>query len=429
MRFASRFLYGILSIFVALMLAPSVHAQTTYSWTGAASGNWGTTGNWSPATVPGGNANDKAQFGNTARTSITLVAFGDMDVDSLIFLSGAPSYTITLSANSDSSLLNGIINNSAAQQKIILSTAASLNFVGGNAANSLITSAGSLEFDASLGNPTVTNQSGGSIFFANSTAIDGSAATIINAGNALVIVDESTVSIGSLSGAGNIEIFSGLTLGNLGRNDTISGVISDQDDSGALTKTGSGTLILSAANTYTGHTTVQSGTLQVDASLASATTLVDSNAAFASGGSIGDLLAQANSLIIPGNANANSKLSAGRLYCANSPVVRARIGNVGSATHGTYLALSQPLQSAFCPHLHFRFNSADVPLAVGQSYLAVLIQGSTDYTTSNLDFDFASFPGYPQATGTFFIANLGSVSAIYFQPTDLGNEIFKNGFE
>ena len=58
----------------------------------------------------------------------------------------------------------------------------------------------------------------------------------------------------TLTGSGTVEIDTGTT--------TLSGVISG---GGGLTKSGSGTLILSGANTYTGGTTVSSGTLQGNA--------------------------------------------------------------------------------------------------------------------------------------------------------------------
>ena len=58
-------------------------------------------------------------------------------------------------------------------------------------------------------------------------------------------------------------------LADAGTNSNISGVISG---AGALVRTGPGTLTLTAANTYTGSTTVNSGSLIVDGSVASAQT-------------------------------------------------------------------------------------------------------------------------------------------------------------
>ncbi len=75
----------------------------------------------------------------------------------------------------------------------------------------------------------------------------------------LTNVTDPTMPIGSLAGDG-IVLLAGhtLSIGSNNLNTTFSGVI---QDSGALTKAGTGTLTLSSANTYTGATTVSAGTL------------------------------------------------------------------------------------------------------------------------------------------------------------------------
>jgi autotransporter-associated beta strand protein len=78
--------------------------------------------------------------------------------------------------------------------------------------------------------------------------------------------------------------------------DTISGVISG---SGSLDKIGSGTLILTAANTYSGPTDVQEGTLGLRGSLASTVT-VEAGATIGGTGTIGALIANSGATIAPG---------------------------------------------------------------------------------------------------------------------------------
>ena len=78
--------------------------------------------------------------------------------------------------------------------------------------------------------------------------------------------------------------------------DTISGIISG---SGALDKIGSGTLILTAANTYTGPTDVQTGTLGLRGSLASTVT-VELGATLGGTGSVGGLVAKSGATVAPG---------------------------------------------------------------------------------------------------------------------------------
>ena len=72
---------------------------------------------------------------------------------------------------------------------------------------------------------------------------------------------DATDTIQSLSGSGNIQLATGITLTNGdGGNDLISGVISG---AGNFTKAGSGTLTLSGTNTSTGSTTISAGPLQL----------------------------------------------------------------------------------------------------------------------------------------------------------------------
>ena len=94
---------------------------------------------------------------------------------------------------------------------------------------------------------------------------------VINSGTYDV---DATDTIQSLSGSGAVELASGITLttGDSG-DDTISGIVSGD---GSLTKAGSGTLTLSATNTYTGDTTISAGTLTVSGALADTTDVINS---------------------------------------------------------------------------------------------------------------------------------------------------------
>ena len=88
-------------------------------------------------------------------------------------------------------------------------------------------------------------------------------ATALTVASGATYDSDTTDTIGSIAGAGNIEIATGttLTVGGDNTDTTFSGVIS-QD--GNLTKEGSGTLTLTGTNTNTGDLTVDAGGLVLD---------------------------------------------------------------------------------------------------------------------------------------------------------------------
>ncbi len=117
--------------------------------------------------------------------------------------------------------------------------------------------------DASAGQATFVNENGGLIDFFDRATADQ--ATVVNhAGGRLRIRSLTTdgVAIGSVSGAGQVILGAKtLTTGGLGTDTEVSGVISGTG--GSLVKTGSGTLTLSGANTYTGGTALKHGRLDL----------------------------------------------------------------------------------------------------------------------------------------------------------------------
>ena len=92
-----------------------------------------------------------------------------------------------------------------------------------------------------------------------------------------------------------------MTAGGDNSSTTFSGAIQNGGFALGLTKTGSGTLILSGTSTYTGATSVSVGTLQVDGTLGNTTVSVESGATLAGHGTIaGDVTIQNGGVLAPG---------------------------------------------------------------------------------------------------------------------------------
>src|SRR5258708_13754145 len=129
-----------------------------------------------------------------------------------------------------------------------------------------------LEDTSRAGSAAVTTSNGATVqFFANST---GGAAQFITAAGGKVDFSLSTgpagdnkLSAGSIDGGGRYLLGANeLTVGSNNRSTNVSGVIDDGGAGGSLVKVGTGTLILSGSNTYTGATTQIGCTLAVHVS-------------------------------------------------------------------------------------------------------------------------------------------------------------------
>jgi fibronectin-binding autotransporter adhesin len=116
----------------------------------------------------------------------------------------------------------------------------------------------------------VDGSEGGVISFQNQS-IGGMASITLNGNSELDISTHNApgVTVGSLSGTGSVLLGARLlTIGSNNLSTTFDGVI---QDTGSLTKIGSGTFTLTGSSTYTGTTTVSAGTLQVSNNTGSGT--------------------------------------------------------------------------------------------------------------------------------------------------------------
>jgi autotransporter-associated beta strand protein len=311
---AARRLRAILLASSALCVAALPAAAQDATWLNTpGSGDFNNAANWSPATVPGGTAS----FDTSSVTALSFSA--TTNLGGMTFNAGASSYTLTngptggftgqsLQITGAGIAVNGgsatIVNNqdlhfsnsSTAGNATIINdrfmffennssagnaTVINNNFMEvennstlGNA--NFTTSAGAItQFfqSGSAGNATITNN-GQLMFFTNST---GGTAAITNGASGSVLfgigtgpLGDNKISAGSINGGGTFDLGQNeLTVGANNLSTNVTGVISGLG--GSLVKTGTGTLTLSGANTYTGATTVDGGILNISGSIASST--------------------------------------------------------------------------------------------------------------------------------------------------------------
>ncbi len=197
---------------------------------------------------------------------------------------GTTTFGVMLTGTDTASAGNAvIINNSGGTTAFFAATTAGsatiINSLGGivqfgdsggandtaTAASSTIDNSGVVSFNSNTtaGTATITTHSGGNVFFFD-TSGGGGARFITDAGGTVDIsaLTSAGTTAGSIEGAGSYVLGAkNLAVGSNNLSTQVSGVISGAG--GSLTKLGTGTLILSGTNTYTGGTTISAGTLQL----------------------------------------------------------------------------------------------------------------------------------------------------------------------
>ena len=407
LRAAARLWLAVVAL-IGVGAVPALAQNAT--WNAApASNDFDSAGNWTPATVPTGTAT----FGASNITSLTFSALTTFD--GWTFQAGAPSYTFNnaqslgfmgagILGNSNVTVNNTgtvvFLNASTADNATIVnsntvgffntSTAGTANInntgfitfndtssAGASTINSS-TNIGNLQFlnGSTAGNATIVTGTGSSVFFGDQSS-GGMSRQIVNAGGIFdisLVTPVTGFTIGSLEGAGSVRLGRNtLTVGSNGLSTTFSGVIQDGGNNGgigaSLVKTGTGTLVLSGADTYTGSTTVNGGTLEVDGSIASTSNLtVNAGGTLSGTGTVGSTTTtiMSGGTLAPGNAASptgtltiagNLAFQSGALYlvmvtpaAASSSIVGGTAtlnGQVGASfAAGTYVARKYTILTA-----------------------------------------------------------------------------------
>ena len=208
------------------------------------------------------------------------------------------------------------------------------------------------------------------------------------------------VTVGSIEGAG-LHLLGGsqLITGLNNLSTTVSGEISGIG--GSLVKTGSGTLMLSGINSYTGQTIVQAGALIVDGSIApSSLTTVQAGALLGGSGTVGSSTIAGGGTFAPGPSGApgtmtvagNLAFQSGALYLVKvNPTAASTADVTGTAT------LAGTVQANFAPGSYLNRSYTILSAAGGRT-------GTFDaLTTSGLPAGFQPTLTY---TGTAAVLNL-----------------------
>ena len=300
------------------------HAQGA-TWVGGGGGPefglWNAHQNWGEPglAIPTGTA----IFQTHEPTSVT-ISLTDQhpnpptNIGSIQFDAGALAYSFTNNTTFDITS-GGIVNNSASQQTFINNSL--LNFLNSSTAGNTLPS-------------TIVHTTSGGLtsFFDSSTG--GLARFITDSGGKVDIstLTSAGMTSGSIEGAGTYNLGSKQLITGLNNLSTVvSGVIADGGAAGgtggSLIKVGTGTLTVSGANTYTGNTAVNGGTLLVNGTLGSGAVNVSSGAMLGGTGTIGGpVTIQDGGILSPGVSPTPGTLTVGPLTLNSSSILNYKYG-------------------------------------------------------------------------------------------------------
>lgn len=206
-----------------------------------------------------------------------------------------------------------------------------------------------------------TTIDGGTLVLNGGNAILDTGVVVVNSGGTLRIDTSETV--GSVNGAGNITLNANLTLGGNNTDDTLSGVLSG---AGGLIKEGTGTLTLSGTNTYSGVTNINGGTLAVTGDTSTSAFSVNNGGTLSGSGTVGSTTVASGGVLAPTNVSTlnvagNLTMNAGSTLNINAYAdgTNSKVSTTGTATiNGGTVAVHSDSAGTWNTHTTYNILSA-----------------------------------------------------------------------
>lgn len=265
--------FGTSAGFVTVTLASNTSQYPNWNLSGG--GSWNVAGNWTPSGVPNGQG-QVAYFGSAITGPSTVTLDGTQTVGTIAF-NNANSYTIATGTGGSLVLDNGTkspnliasLGDHTISANVILNSNLSASITAGSVTISGTVSEGSA-------GKTITKSGAGALILSGANGYTGG--TFIGAGTVQVgnntalgtgsvsFTGSSTLQAGaSVSLANNISVAAGTTATIDTQANTLglSGIVSSADPTASFSKIGSGTLVVTGTNTFTGNVNVNGGTLQL----------------------------------------------------------------------------------------------------------------------------------------------------------------------
>ena len=313
-------------------------------------------------TIAGANTAIQFYSGASSVNNTLTLKTGSTTSGAILFNPYGTSETLTFSGFTGSNFNNTISGlnaiNALNSTTVTLTNSSGYSLVGGainvDGTSALSISGGIYDQAAPAGQSSITKTGAGILTLSGANTYTG--ATAINAGTlqagAINTLPSTTVvtvasgavfdlngfsqTIASFSGAGNTTLGAGsLTFGSANDSTLYSGVMSG---TGGLNKNGSGTFTMSGANTYTGTTNINAGTVSLTGSLASPTNIA-SGAVLMGTGIINGVVSNAG-LIAPGLTGTVGALTINGNYVGQNGNLFTRIAGTPSAPTSDQLILS-----------------------------------------------------------------------------------------